>query len=289
VGIPGAADGSRRKVVRSRNDVYQWIDVLKRNRAKRRKHGEFLVEGVVPIDEALARGWPVHAVIYDGGRPLSAWARDVLRRLPEATQLLLSAELLADVSDREETSELLLVVGIEDRSLAALDTSGASFTVVLDRPSNPGNLGSIVRSCSAFGASGVVLLGHAADPYDARTVRASLGAVFSVPFVVNPPSPELDAWLAGMRAAPGGLRVVGADPAASVAIDDVDFTGRTVLLLGNEKLGLGARLRTLCDLTFAIPMSGAVDSLNVAAAATVVLYEASRQRRRGARAGLAPP
>ncbi len=281
--IPGAADAPLRKTVRSRNDVYQWVDVLKRNRAKRRKHGEFLVEGVVPINEALARGWPVHAVIYRGERPLSAWARDVLRRSPQATQVLMSSELLDEVSDKEEPSELLLVVGMRDVSLTALDTSGASLTVVLDRPSNPGNLGSIIRSCSAFGANGVVLLGHAADPYDARAVRASLGAVFSVPLVVNPSTGELLSWLAGMRAASGGLRVVGADPGAAVTIDDVDLSGRTVLLLGNEKRGLGARLRELCDLTFAIPMSGAVDSLNVAAAATVVLYEADRQRRRAAR------
>jgi tRNA G18 (ribose-2'-O)-methylase SpoU len=73
-----------------------------------------------------------------------------------------------------------------------------------------------------------------------------------------------------------------------VTIDDVDFSGRMVLLLGNEKHGLGARLRDLCDLTFAIPMSGVVDSLNVAAAATVALYEADRQRRRAARPGTQP-
>ena len=232
----------------------------------------------MPINHALAARWPVRAVICDRGRALSGWALDVLGRCGEAARVMMSRELLEEISDKEEPSELLLVVEMRDAALSALDAA-APMTVVLDRPSSPGNVGSIIRSCSAFACGGVVLLGHAADPYDPHAVRASLGALFSVPLVVNPSSAELLDWLAGLRAAAPGLQVVGADPGGTVAIDDVDFKRPTVLLLGNEKLGLGARMRELCDLTFAIPMSGVVDSLNLAAAATVVLYEAARQRR----------
>ncbi len=279
VSIPGGRRGT--VAVRTRNDVYQWVETLKRNRAKRRKLGEFLVEGVVPVNQALAQGWPVRAVVYDPTRALSAWARDVLTRSAEAARVEMAPALLEELSDKEEPSELLLVAAMKDVALGALDAA-APMTVVLDRTSSPGNLGSIIRSCSAFACGGVVLLGHAADPYDPHAVRASLGALFSVPVVVNPSNAELLEWLRSRRAAAPALQVVGADPAGAVGIDGVDFTRPTVLLLGNEKRGLGARLRELCDLTFAIPMSGVVDSLNLAAAATVVLYEADRQRRASA-------
>ncbi len=271
--------GDRRGVVpvATRNDVYQWVEALKRNRAKRRKLGELLVEGVTPVNMALAQRWEVRAVIHDRARQLSAWARGVLDRCGEAVRVVMSPDLFAEVSDREEPSELLLVVAMKDVALNALDA--APMTVVLDRPSSPGNLGSIIRSCSAFACGGVVVLGHAADPYDPHAVRASLGALFSVPLVVNPSSAALLDWLGASRAAAPTLQVAGADPQAAAAIGAVDFTRPTVLLLGNEKRGLGARLRELCDVTFSIPMSGVVDSLNLAAAATVILYEADRQRR----------
>lgn len=275
--IPGGRRGT--VVVRARNDVYQWLDTLKRNRSKRRKLGEFLVEGVVPINQLLAQSWPVRGVVYDPTRTLSGWARGVIARCCDAARVEMPPALLEEVSDREEPSELLVVAAMRDVALSALDPA-APMTVVLDRPSSPGNLGSVIRSCSAFACSGVVLLGHAADPYDPHAVRASLGALFSVPVVVNPSSAELLEWLRGRRAAAPTLQVAGADPAGATAIDDVDLARPTVLVLGNEKRGLGARLRDLCDLTFAIPMCGVVDSLNLAAAATVVLYEADRQRRR---------
>jgi TrmH family RNA methyltransferase len=273
-------------VVRTRNDVYQWVEVLKRNRAKRRQLGEFLVEGVAPINQALSQGWPVRAVVYDRTRALSRWAGDVLARCPDATRIELPPALLEEISDRQETSELLVVAAMREVALNALDAA-APMTVVLDRPSSPGNLGSIIRSCSAFGCGGVVVLGHAADPYDPQAVRASLGALFSVPLVVNPSSAALGDWIGGARRAAPSLQVAGADPGAAARIEEVDLARPTVLLLGNEKRGLGARLRGLCDLTFSIPMSGVVDSLNLAAAATVVLYEADRQRRAAASAAAA--
>jgi 23S rRNA (uridine2479-2'-O)-methyltransferase len=280
VALPGSSRNPHAPVyVRTRNDVFQWIEVLKRNRAKRRQHREALVEGVVAITRAVALGWTVHAVIHAESRPLSRWANGILAACPGASRVILTPALLEEISDKEEPSELLLVVGTRDLALESVDTGPGSLTVVLDRPASPGNLGSVLRSCSAFGCGGLVLLGHAADPWDPRAIRASLGAVFSVPFVVNPPGERVAAWLAQRRAAGSGLLVAGADPAGAVAIDAVGFARPTVLILGNEKHGLAVRLREMCDLTFAIPMTGVVDSLNLAAAATVALYEAGRQRR----------
>jgi 23S rRNA (uridine2479-2'-O)-methyltransferase len=150
--------------------------------------------------------------------------------------------------------------------------------VVFDRPASPGNLGTLIRSADAFGASGVIVTGHAADVYDPRSVRASTGSLFSLP-VVRVPShrPVLD-WAGALRAGGLGVSVVGTDEHGAVDVADVDFTRPTLLVVGNETAGLSAAWRDACDQLARIPMLGMASSLNAAMAASIALYESARQR-----------
>jgi 23S rRNA (uridine2479-2'-O)-methyltransferase len=153
------------------------------------------------------------------------------------------------------------------------------LALVLDTPSNPGNLGTIVRSCDALGADGVIVTGHAVDVYDPATITASRGSIFAVP-VVRLDSPAAVArWVAAARQAIGECVIVGADEKGSVELSAHDFRPGTVVLLGNEARGLSQGYQQMCDAIVRIPMSGSVSSLNVSVAASIVLYEASRQRR----------
>jgi TrmH family RNA methyltransferase len=271
----------------TRNARFQQWQALLTNRNKRSRAREFLVQGVRPITLALEHGWPVHALLYDGDRALSRWAADLLRGSGGGVeQLAVAPELLAELGEKNETPpELIAVVGIPADDLDRITVRDDGFLGVLfDRPTSPGNIGSVIRSADAFGADGLIVTGHAADVYDPKSVRASTGSLFALPAVRVPSQREVEDWLDRERARSGGrpVTVVGTDEDGETALYDFDFTGGPVLLLiGNETTGLSSGWRERCDRTLSIPMSGSASSLNAANAATAVLYEAARQRARG--------
>ena len=266
--------------VSSENSLFQHLEVLLRNRAKRHRAGEFVVEGVQAINLALTRRWTINALVYAAGRPLSGWGQEVLAGAPGAARVEMAPHLLARLSEREETSELLAVVATPPDDPARIVLRDPALAVVFDRPVSPGNLGQIVRAADALGADGLLVTGHGADLYDPQAVRASRGSLFALPAVRLPSHREVAAWLEAAAAAAGGrLQLVGGSGAAGTALEAVDLRRPTVLVLGNETHGLSHAYRDLCDVLVRIPMSGAADSLNVASAASIMLYEAGRQRR----------
>jgi 23S rRNA (uridine2479-2'-O)-methyltransferase len=264
--------------VSSRNARFQRWQSLLGNRGKRQQAGEFLVQGVRPISVAAERGWRFSALIYDAGRPLSRWAQNLLHTV-DALQVAMQPDLLAELGEKAGGSpELVAVAEMPADDLDRIKPGPGFLGVVLDRPASPGNLGSIIRSADAFGADGVIVTGHAADVYDPRSVRASTGSLFALPVVRCPGAREVAAWMTAQRAQGHSMVLAGADEHGDRRVFDVDFTGPTLLLVGNEAAGLSAAWRDLCDLTVAIPMTGAASSLNAANATTAVLYEIARQR-----------
>ncbi len=196
-----------------------------------------------------------------------------------AERVAVAPALLRELGEKADAPpEVLAVAALPPDDLARIPAGPALLAVVADRPASPGNLGTLIRSADAFGASGVIVTGHAADVYDPRTVRASTGSLFSLP-VVRVPShrPVLD-WAAGVRAGGIGVRLVGTDESGAVEVTGVDFTRPTLLLVGNETAGLSAAWREACDELARIPMLGEASSLNAAMAASVALYESARQR-----------
>jgi 23S rRNA (uridine2479-2'-O)-methyltransferase len=264
--------------VSSRNARFQQWQALLSNRAKRQRAGEFLVHGVRPISLAAASGWPLHTLIYDAERPLSDWARQLLRTI-DSVQVAMAPDLLAELGEKAGgRPELVAVAGLPDDDLDRIPAGDRFLGVVLDRPANPGNVGSIIRSADAFGADGVIVTGHAADVYDPTSVRASTGSLFALPVVRCASHGEVAGWLAARRARGWPAVLAGADEHGGRAVFDADFTGPTLLVVGNEGAGLSSAWRDLCDFLVSIPMTGAASSLNAANAATAVLYEITRQR-----------
>ncbi|PRY20539.1 TrmH family RNA methyltransferase [Pseudosporangium ferrugineum] len=262
--------------ITSRNAAFQQWQALLGNRTKRQRAGEFLVQGVRPISLAVEHGWEIRTLLTADGPGLSRWGRDVLETAG-APRALLSAELMRELGGKdEEAPELLAVVGLPADDLGRLPVRANPLVVVFDRPTTPGNLGTLVRSADAFGAAGVIVTGHAADPYDPKAVRASTGSLFALPVVRVPSHREVLDW-AGALDVP--VQIVGTDERGPVDIAEHDLTGPTVLAIGNETHGLSAAWRDVCDHMVRIPITGAASSLNAAAAGTVALYEAARQRR----------
>ncbi|WP_130797313.1 RNA methyltransferase [Streptomyces otsuchiensis] len=263
--------------ITTRNARFQQWQALLANRNKRLRAGEFLVHGVRPITLAVERGWPVRALLYDGERRLSRWARELLAD-SSAESWAMAPELLAELGERGDGTELLAVVEMPPDDLSRIPVGAGFLGVAFDRPTSPGNIGTIVRSADSFGAHGLVVTGHAADVYDPKAVRASTGSLFALPTVRAPGHREVAAWLEASRRAGTAVTVIGTDEDGDMDVSACDLTRPVLLAVGNETSGLSPAWRELCDETVSIPMTGSASSLNASNAASVVLYEAARQR-----------
>jgi len=266
--------------IHSSNADFQQIEALRRNRKKRSQMGMFFVEGVRPIEQAILHEWHVKALLYSREKRLSDWAEGVIRRAGAERLYELPIALMDELSQKEDASELIALVEIPSNNLERIPLCPDLLVVILDRPSSPGNLGTLIRSCDALGVHGLVLTGHAVDLYDPETVRATTGSFFSLPGVVLPSHHELLPWLESLRSRVQGLQVVGTSAKADTPIDEHDFKTPTILLIGNETRGLSEAYRSLCDKIVTIPMAGSATSLNIACATSILLYEISRQRNR---------
>jgi 23S rRNA (uridine2479-2'-O)-methyltransferase len=263
------------------NSTLQSLRALRTNRTRRHKTGTFVVEGVEPITAAVANGWDCEAVIYRSGGRLSAWAAGVIESASAAARYKVTPDLLGGLSGKTDTSELLAVFRMRADDLGRVPVHARLLAAVFDRPSNCGNLGTVIRSCHAFGVQGVVISGHGVDLYDPATVTASRGALFALPVVRVAAADDVVVWSASVRDALGGCTLVGAETDADCDLWSHDFRGPTIVVAGSERAGLSRAYRERCDALVRIPMDGRVPSINVGAAMSIVLYEAARQRRPG--------
>jgi 23S rRNA (uridine2479-2'-O)-methyltransferase len=262
----------------TRNARFQQWQSLLTNRNKRTRAREFLVQGVRPVTLAVERGWHVRALIHTTRRPMSRWAENLLRDV-DAELVAMAPELLAELGEKHEGApEIVAVLEMPEDDLSRIGGGDDFLGVLFDRPTGPGNIGTLVRSADAFGADGVIVTGHAADVYDPKSVRASTGSLFALPAVRVPSQRDVVRWLEQRRSRGERILIVGTDEQGEADVFDFGLTGPVLLLIGNETAGLSAGLRELCDHMVRIPMAGSASSLNAASAATAVLYEVSRQR-----------
>jgi len=273
---------AQKLLISKRNSTFQVLASLVSNRQKRQQARRFVVEGVQPINIALAHGWQCEGVIYECGAALSRWAAGIVNRSSIPIRYEMTRDLLEELSGKDDTSELLAVVAMPDETLDRIPIRPNLLVAIVDRPSNPGNLGTLIRSCDAFGVHAVVVTGHAVDPYDPATITASRGSLFAIP-VLRVASPmDLRSWIAKVVRTLGTCRVVGAYEKATLDEDQHDFAQPTVAVFGNETQGLSRAYQDLCDTMVRIPMVGSATSLNVSVAAAIILYEITRQRRSAA-------
>ncbi|MBM4130303.1 RNA methyltransferase [bacterium] len=246
-----------------------------RERRERDEAGLFLIEEPLVIARARAAGWPV-AEIWSCPARLDGPGRELwegLRR--DGVPAVEASEAVMDkLSYRDRSEGLLAVARRRSRQLAdlTLPEGRPPLVVVLEDIEKPGNLGAVLRIADGVGADAVLVTGGA-DLDNPNVLRASRGAFFTVPAVAAP-QPEIIDWLRGR-----GLRLLAGDPGGADLWRSPELAGPVAVVLGAEHAGLSPALKAACDATVGIPMRGAGDSLNVANAAAVLLYEAARRRR----------
>lgn len=268
--------------ISKKNALYQKFEVLKANRNKRHRYGEFLVEGVRNINCAVEYSWKIVSFLYSDYNNLSDWAKGMIKNVKTEENYSLSDELLTELSGKEDTSELMAIVKMRetrpDDAIAAL--SDNPVILLFDRPSNCGNLGTIIRTCDSFGVDLLITTGHGVDQYDPATVTSTMGSFFRVPQIYIAENDTLLDFIEKLRKKYGKISVYGSTSHKQHPIFNADFSGPTVMMVGNETWGLSAAFKEICDKLVTIPMAevSSASSFNVACAASIMCYEIVRQR-----------
>lgn len=270
----------RTEKVITKNATYQKFEVLKNNRNKRYKYQEFLVEGVRNINEAIRKNWTIKSFLYSNKNNLSHWAVETLANTSTDVNYELEEELLKELSGKEDTSELIAIVAMGSDDLENLKLSGNPVIALFDRPSNKGNLGTIIRSCDALGVECLMITGHAVDLYDPDVVVSSMGSFFNLKVVRVPENQKVLDFISKLKKSYPTMQTIGTTAHKEHALYDLDLTGPIVFMIGNETDGLSNAFQNYCDILATIPMAETsyASSFNVGCAATVMFYEASRQR-----------
>lgn len=258
------------------NSTFQQILALKDNRQKRAHMGKFFVEGVQNIKDALENKWKIHALIYASESNLSNWAHSILNYADY--NYVISNELMSKLSDKSNTSEILAIVDMKKDVEKSPISPTPTLTIVLDRISKKGNLGTIIRSCDALFVDQIIIYGHSVDLYDKEVITASMGSFFKLPIKVVNSIDSLENELSLLLNQCNDLQIVATSLQATNNISECDFKKPTVLVIGNETFGISKYWQDKANHLVKINMRKGIDSLNVANATTVCLYEISKQR-----------
>ncbi|MBI2332877.1 MAG: RNA methyltransferase [Chloroflexi bacterium] len=254
------------------NAEFQIIQSLKLNRAKRHKAQEVFVEGIESIKQAVSAGLEITRIITPDLDKLSGWSKDLIRSNPKAKMIEMSFDLYKSLCDRDEPSEIVITAKVDFLSMDDLQLPSKPFVLIFDRPSDMGNLGSLIRSANSFGVDAILIIGHGVDVYDPKVIRSSLGSIFHSRIVNVQSMPEFETWIANQRNT-NQLSVVGTDSTGDVSLISHKLARPIAVVLGNEAKGMSVALKELCDYVVSIPVVGAVNSLNVASAGSIILWD----------------
>jgi len=239
----------------------------------RDQQNAFMAEGLKLVIDALDLGWQIRTLVFaKAGRGNPAVEKVAARTVAAGgTVLEVSEKVLVAITRRDNPQ---MVVGVfSQRFLALKDirAENGDVWVALDRVRDPGNLGTVIRTVDAVGAKGIILVGDTTDPFSVETVRATMGSIFAVP-VARATTEAFLAWRGGFSGLVAGTYLKGA-----VDYRSVDFSrGPVLLMMGNEQQGLPETLAASCDRLLRIPQAGRADSLNLAVATGIMLFEIRR-------------
>jgi TrmH family RNA methyltransferase len=244
-----------------------------RDKKHRRRSGEFLVEGLRLLEDARVSGRVPRQLVMAEGNERAREGHGLIARLEgEVAEaggevITTTPDILSKITGKSNAQSVVGVFEEWDTSLGALDRAAAPIWLVAQDLRDPGNLGTMLRTCDAVGAGGLILIDDCADPFSAEAVRASMGALFTVS-LARARWEEFVPWL---RSGPGQL--VAASLREAVPYRGAAYSAPCFILVGNESQGLPEAYEAECDLRVTMPMKGRADSLNAAVAGAVLAYE----------------
>ncbi|BAZ12303.1 RNA methyltransferase, trmH family protein [Calothrix sp. NIES-4071] len=237
--------------------------------------GKFYTEGVRNFTKAVDNGFDISAIIYSEKLLTAPLARKLVRnqRRSGILTINITPEQFRHISCTERASGVGAIVRQRWSNLKQISLLSSSYWVALETVRSPGNLGTLIRTSEAFGGAGFIFIGNKIDPFDPDVVRASMSSLFSQK-LVRTSYRALGHWLRHQD-----CTAIGASPDGSVDLDKFNYQQSTLLFLGEERQGLTQQQRELCQHLVRIPMIGAVDSLNLAVAGSLLMYEVYKSQK----------
>lgn len=242
-----------------------------REKRDRDRNQLFLIEGFRELTRALKGGVEIETLFYCPELFLGSNESNILDACPR--KLETSWQVFHKISYRDRPDGLLAIAKIKRKTLKDIPLKKPPFLLVAEAIEKPGNLGTLLRSSDAVGIDGVIVVDKCTDIFNPNVVRSSVGTLFTIP-VVEATGDETIEFLRK-----NDIQIVSTTPSATSEYTDVDLTKPIAIVVGTEQLGLSDKWLDQADIKVRIPMLGVADSLNVATATTLMLYEALRQRR----------
>ena len=255
-------------IISKDNKRIKYVKKLIGSASFRREEGLFTAEGLRLCDDALKSGSAVEAAYFS--EDFSALHPDFIERSQAVAKacFVLKNSIFCALCDTKTPQGVLFVIKALDKTLDFDKIRKNGIIVALENIQDPANLGTILRSAEAFGVDGVVLSRDCCDIYAPKVIRGSMGAVFRQPFTVVD---DLPAWICGFNTT--GTSYAAVLDRASSPLSDCDFSGATLCAVGNEGNGLSDAVVAACTQKVFIPMKGGAESLNVSAAASILIWE----------------
>jgi TrmH family RNA methyltransferase len=255
------------------NPLIKRIKRLQRKK-HRQQEGVFYAEGLRVVLAAVAAGAPIETIVYSSELLTSrrAWRMLTEQQAAGTACVEIAAKLFQSISSRDNPVGLGAIIAEQWTPLEELAARPDDIFVALVNVSDPGNLGTVLRTADAAGAGGVILAGQSVDPYHPTAVKASMGSLFHVPMALASDVEMLLSW-----ASSRGISSLATSAGAKRSYKEAEYRFPLLLLLGSEGEGLPAAAIDAADQAVAIPMGGSASSLNLAVAAGILLYELSTE------------
>jgi TrmH family RNA methyltransferase len=263
-----------KQITSTQNAFIKNIALLASKSKERKEQGLFVAEGLREVSLALKNGFQAAALLYDAAQTDAGAVQALAQRAAQPVEdtYEVSPAVMEKIAYRSNVPNVVAVFKEKTPSLEGIPAMADGLFLVLENIEKPGNLGAILRTADAAGVGAVLACDPLADVYNPNTIRASLGAVFTVPVLVL--APEVAAhWLRS-----NNIQILATWLEAAKPLYQCQLQGPTAFVLGAEATGISPFWVGQADERIIIPMTGQVDSLNVSASAAVVLFEAVRQR-----------
>lgn len=260
-------------IISEKNDIIKHVKALKLKKY-RLKHRQFIVEGLRAINECLHHRVLVHYFLYS----------DRLKKIKDGDELLskivmnknayrISENLFLKLSGTENPQGIMAVVEMPEYTLKDLDYKKNLFFVVLDRLQDPGNMGTIIRTAEAAKADAILLTKGCVDPYNSKTVRATMGALFHIPIIQYENNSE---WIDLLKT--NNVKLIASALGTNQSYFDIEYADNIAIIIGNEANGIDYEILKASDEIVKIPIYGNVESLNASVAAAILIYKAAEYR-----------
>lgn len=239
--------------------------------------GKYLIEGLRIVGEAIDSQQPIESLIYARDLLISEFGLSLIDKADNLNceMIEVSKEVFSSISGRDGPQGIAAILKQKWTSLADILTQNNDLWIALESIQNPGNLGTILRTVDAVGAKGVILLDNSTDPFDPTAVKASMGALFNLALVKSDYE-TFSYWINQFQ-----IPVIGSSDSAKQDYQYFQYPPNCVLLMGSERQGLPEKYQDICTEIVRIPMEGSSDSLNLAIATSIILYQIYNQRRSG--------